>query len=167
MKRTFVFLLVTVSIVTVALSQACKRKNNQPIPSSNIQKEFINPEGLSNSPAYTQVVAIHSGRMIYISGQVPLNAKGEIVGKGDLRAQAQQVFENLKIALAGAGVTFEDVIKVNYYIKNYKPEHLPIIRELRTQYFSKEHPPCATLVGVQSLFLEDVLIEIEAIASAK
>jgi len=76
-------------------------------------------------------------------------------------------FENLKIALAGAGVTFDDVIKVNYYIKNYKPEHLPIIRELRTRYFNKEHPPCATLVGVQSLFLEEVLIEIEAVASAK
>ncbi len=92
MKRTLVFLLVTASVATVALSQACKQKNNQPAPSASMQKQFINPEGLSNSPAYSQVVAINSGRMIYISGQVPLNAKGEIVGKGDLRAQARQVF---------------------------------------------------------------------------
>lgn len=129
--------------------------------------KYINPDGLSKTSAYTQVITINSGRMVYISGQVPFNKSGELIGKGDFRLQALQAFENLQTALAGAGAGFKDVVKVTYFIKNYNQEHLPVIREMRAQYFDKENPPTASLVGVQSLFLEDVMIEIEAVASIK
>ncbi len=128
-----------------------------------LQKTFINP--FSNKPpGYTHVVAMDCARVIYISGQVPMNEKGEIIGKGDFALQTRQVFENLKTALQAAGASFQDVVKTNIYIKNYTPDLLPTFRDIRNQYVSTENPPASTLAGVQSLFHPDVLIEIEVIA---
>jgi 2-iminobutanoate/2-iminopropanoate deaminase len=106
-------------------------------------------------------------KLVYVSGQVAWDTNGEIVGKGDLRVQVTKALENLKIALAAAGATTEDLIKVNYYVVNLKPDQVPIIREVRTKYFSAEHPPASTLVGVTALAREDFLIEIEAVAVLK
>ncbi|HEV2523003.1 MAG TPA: RidA family protein [Candidatus Acidoferrales bacterium] len=129
--------------------------------------QFLNPEGLSKPNGYTQVVVAQPGKMVYVSGQVPLNAKGEVVGKGDFRAQVAQVMDNLKTALAAAGATMNDVVKVNYYVVNLKPENVSVIREVRSKYFSAEHPPAGTLVGVTSLVQEGYMIEIEAVAAVK
>jgi len=126
--------------------------------------KFVNPEGLSKPTGYTHVVVTSGQRTIYIAGQVALNAKGEIVGKDDLKTQTEQVFANLKTALAAAGCTFANVVKTTTFIVNYKPDMVPGIREIRSKYFSTENPPASTLVGVQSLAREDFLIEIEAIA---
>jgi 2-iminobutanoate/2-iminopropanoate deaminase len=93
--------------------------------------------------------------------------KGEIVGKGDFRVQVTKAFDNLKIALTAAGATMEDLIKVNYYVVNLKPDQVPIIREVRSKYLSAEHPPASTLVGVTALVREDSMIEIEAVAVVK
>jgi enamine deaminase RidA (YjgF/YER057c/UK114 family) len=76
----------------------------------NIQ--HINPPGLSHSPAYTQAVAAKPGTLIWISGQVAQNSKGEVVGKGDLKTQLNQAWENVRLALAASGATFQDVVKV-------------------------------------------------------
>jgi enamine deaminase RidA (YjgF/YER057c/UK114 family) len=137
-------------------------------PSKETSKtQFLNPEGLSKPMGYTQVVVAQSGKLVYVSGQVPLNARGEVVGKGDLRAQVTQVMENLKTALAAAGVTMKDVVKANYYVVNLKPDQVPVIREVRSKYFSAEHPPAGTLVGVTALVQEGYMIEIEAVAAVK
>jgi enamine deaminase RidA (YjgF/YER057c/UK114 family) len=128
--------------------------------------KFINPEGLSKPTGYTHVVVTSGERTVYIAGQVALNAKGELVGKNDLKAQTEQVFENLKTALMAAGCTFKDVVKITTYVVNYKPEVVPGIREIRSKYFSSENPPASTLVGVQALAREDFMIEIEAVAVA-
>jgi enamine deaminase RidA (YjgF/YER057c/UK114 family) len=129
------------------------------------EKQFVNPKDLNAPGSYTHVVTVNQGKMIFVSGQVALNKQGEVVGKGDLRAQATQVFENLKIALAAAGATFADVVKINTYVVNYKPTDVTIIREVRSKYISKEKPPASTLVGVQALAREDFLIEVEVIAA--
>ena len=129
------------------------------------QRKYINPEGLSKPNGYSHVVV--AGGTIYVAGQVAYNEKGEVVGKGDLRVQATQVFENIKKCLASAGVTFQDVVKVNYYIANYNPEQVSIIREVRALYIPAENPPVSTLVGVQSLVRPELLIEIEVIARMK
>ena len=129
--------------------------------------QFLNPEGLSKPNGYTQVVVAQPGKLVYVSGQVPLNAKGELVGRGDFRAQVTQVMDNLKTALTAAGATMKDVVKVNYYVVNLKPEQVPVIREVRSKYFSAEHPPAGTLVGVTALVQEGYMIEIEAVASVK
>ena len=129
--------------------------------------QFLNPAGLSKPMGYTQVVVAQPGKLVYVSGQVPVNASGEVVGKGDLRAQVTQVMDNLKTALAAAGATMNDVVKANYYVVNLKPEQVPVIREVRSKYFSAEHPPAGTLVGVTSLVQEGYMIEIEAVAAVK
>ena len=129
-------------------------------------KRFLNPEGVLASPAYTHVVEVSGSKTIYVSGQVALDEKGELVGKGDVGAQTRQVFENLKRALGAAGVGFDDVVKLTYYIVGYRPEMLAPIREVRSQYLPKEKPPASTLVGVEALFMEGVLIEVDAIAVA-
>jgi len=125
-------------------------------------QQFIQPEGLSKPPSYTHVVVV--GNTIYLSGQVSNNEKGEVIGKGDLRAQTTRVYENLNTALKAAGVDFKQVVKMNTYVVNMRPEDLAIIREIRSNYLNKEHPPASTLVGVQALASPDYLIEIEVIA---
>ena len=129
-----------------------------------MEKKFLNPPGVAASPAYTHVVSVSGGKTIFISGQVALDEKGNLVGRGDLRAQTKQVFENLGRALAAAGAGFEDVVKMTYYVVGYRAEQLPSIREARSEYLSRASPPASTLVGVEALFMDGVLIEVEAIA---
>jgi enamine deaminase RidA (YjgF/YER057c/UK114 family) len=128
------------------------------------QNQYLKPEGIAPATGYSHVVVAQPGKMIFISGQVANNPQGQLVGKGDLKAQAVQVFENLKAALASAGATFDDVVKINWYIRNYSPENLAALREVRNAYVNKANPPASTLVGVQSLFQEDYLLEVEAVA---
>lgn len=142
-------------------------KAQQASSSSGVKKTFFNPDGVSKSPYYSHAVTVEGGKTIHISGQVALDVKGQIVGKGDLRAQTVQAFENLKLVLQAAGATFSDVVKINTYVVNLKPEGVVAIREVRTKYLPATNPPASTLVGVHALFREDVLIEIEAIAVIK
>jgi enamine deaminase RidA (YjgF/YER057c/UK114 family) len=131
---------------------------------SRAQTEFLNPEGLSTPKGYTHVVIAHPGKMVFISGQVANNSQGQLVGKDDLRAQTVQVFENLKIALAAAGAKFDDVVKITWYVKGYKTEYLGTLREVRNQYVNQAAPPASTLIGVASLFQDDYLLEVDAVA---
>lgn len=126
--------------------------------------QFLNPPALCPTFGWTHVVTTGPGRTVYVSGQVSVDARGEVVGKGDLRAQTQQAFENVKAALAAAGATFRDVVKTNIYVVGLRPEHVPMIREVRSRYIWAEHPPASTLVGVSALVGPDWLIEIEAVA---
>lgn len=129
--------------------------------------QFINPPTLCPTVGWTHVVTATAGKTIYVSGQVSVNARGEVVGKGDLRAQTVQTFENIKHALSAAGASFRDVVKSNLYVVGFKPEHVPIIREVRSRYFDAKNPPASTLVGVQALVGADWLIEIEVVAVAE
>lgn len=132
-----------------------------------MEKKFINPPTIATPRGYTHVVTATSGKMVFISGQVAFNPKGELVGKGDLRAQTTQVYENLKNALAAAGATTADVVKLNTYVVDFKAADLAAIREVRGQYFPFENMPASTLVGVQALAFDGFLIEVEAVAMVK
>ena len=132
-----------------------------------MEKKFINPSTLATPRGYTHVVTATGGKTVFIAGQVAWDTKGEIVGEGDLRAQATQAYTNLKAALAAAGATTADVVKMNTYVVNFKAADLPVIREVRSQFFPQEHLPASTLVGVQALALDGLLIEVEAIAVVK
>ena len=128
----------------------------------NIQ--HIDPPGLNHSPAYTQVVTAKPGTILWISGQVAQNSKGEVVGKGDLKAQVNQAWENVRLALAGSGAKFQDVVKVTTYVVNYKPSMRDDLRAARLKFMGDAKPPAATLIGVQSLASDDWLVEIEVTA---
>jgi len=123
---------------------------------------YVNSPALSTPPGYSHAVVVEHGRIVYLSGQVGLNAKGEVAG--DFRAQATQAFANLRAALAAAGGTPAELIKLNYYVVGLNHEKLVALREARDGFIDKAHPPASTLAGVQSLFREDCQIEIEGVA---
>jgi enamine deaminase RidA (YjgF/YER057c/UK114 family) len=132
---------------------------------ASVQIKRINPKELLTSRGYTQVVTAEGGRTVYISGQVAANAKGEIVGKGDLKAQTTQVFENLKAALAAAGAGPKDVVKMTMFVANFKgAEDIAVVRDIRGAFFAGVEPPASTFLGVSALANPDWMIEVEMIA---
>jgi enamine deaminase RidA (YjgF/YER057c/UK114 family) len=100
--------------------------------------------------------------MLFIAGQVALDKSGTLVGAGDMKAQTRQVFKNLELALADAGATFKDVMKLNFYVLDVG--QIAAIREVRDTFINTAAPPASTLVEVRRLFRDDVLIEVEAVA---
>lgn len=132
-----------------------------------MEKKFIHPEKIANFPKrFTQVVTVKSGdtKTVYISGQVAIDREGKVAGKGDLGAQAKQAFENVSLALESAGAKPEDVVKLNIYVVNMKPEDAKTVGLARQKCFTQENLPASTMVGVVSLLTPDFLIEVEAIA---
>ena len=132
-----------------------------------MEKQFFNPSNIHRPRGYTHAVAVDGGRLIFIAGQVAFDKEGNLVGKGDLRAQTEKALENLAAALAAAGATPADLVKVNMYVVNYKTADYPIIREARARLLDPQNPPASTLIGVQALAVDDLLIEVEAIAAVK
>jgi enamine deaminase RidA (YjgF/YER057c/UK114 family) len=127
----------------------------------------INPPELDTPPGYSQVVDVRAGRFVFIAGQTALNRDGELIGKNDFAAQAAQVFDNLGIALAAAGCTASNLIKLTVFLRNM--DNLSAYREARNRFFATVTPPAApavTLVEVSKLYGADFLIEIEAVAAA-
>src|ERR1700694_646164 len=104
-----------------------------------MQKQYFNPPTLNPTNGFTHVVAATGGKTIYVSGQVSVNERAEVVGRGDLRAQVEDTFENLKAALAAAGATFHDVVKITYFVVDLKPEHVGHIREVRRKYLDTQN----------------------------
>ena len=143
MKTSFLFFFIAISMS--AMSQ---------------KKEYINPKPVG----YSDATVVSGGKTIYISGQVPTNTMGVLVGKGDLKAQTTQVFENIQRLLVQSGACFADVVKVTTYIANCQPKDVAIVREVRKSYLSATQPPASTMVGVTSLVDPDFLIEIEVVA---
>ncbi len=116
---------------------------------------FINPDALTKPPTYTQVVEVTGpGRTVYISGQLATGRDGNLVSR-DFRAQAFQVFENLKAALAAVGATFKDVVKINSYLADIA--HLPMLREVRAGYLNAAALPASTTLGGSSFAREGAL----------
>ena len=97
-----------------------------------VTANFINPEAMHRPTGYTHVVEVTAGRPVYIAGQVALDRSGAIVGPGDIRTQARQVFDNLQAGLQAVGAGFEQVVKLTYYLVD--ATQLPIVREVRDQY---------------------------------
>ena len=122
------------------------------------------PDGLPRNPAYSQVVAASGTRTIYTAGQVSVDEHGALVGAGDLAAQTTQVMRNIGLALAAAGATYADIVKITTYVVNYEPEHRVIIGQARAPFFANQTPPASTLVGVAALAVPEWLVEIEAVA---
>jgi 2-iminobutanoate/2-iminopropanoate deaminase len=122
-----------------------------------------NPPTLSKPTGYTHVVEVTTPvRTIYIAGQIAFDKDGNVVGAGDMKAQAEQVFRNLEAALAAAGAKFADVVKMNTYVTDM--EKAPAVREVRARYFG-ETTPASTLVQVARLARPELMLEIEVIAA--
>jgi enamine deaminase RidA (YjgF/YER057c/UK114 family)/quinol monooxygenase YgiN len=126
---------------------------------------LFDPEGLPPSVGFSHVAEVNPGKLLYLSGQVPRNAAGDVIGAGDFRAQLEQVFTNLGIALRGAGATFADVVKLNYYcVETVDSTQQRAVVEVRDRFVNTKSPPASTFVFVSRLVRPDWLIEIEAVA---
>jgi enamine deaminase RidA (YjgF/YER057c/UK114 family) len=126
----------------------------------------LNPPELGTPPGYSQIVDVRASRIIFIAGQTSLNRDGELVGRNDFAAQAEQVFRNLSAALQSVDCTASDLVKLTVFIRDMG--HLQTYREARNRFFATVTPPAApavTLIEVSKLYGPDFLIEIEAVAA--
>jgi enamine deaminase RidA (YjgF/YER057c/UK114 family) len=127
---------------------------------------YVNPPELAPPPGYSNVVEVSGSRLVFIAGQTALDSDGNLVGGKDIEAQADQAFRNLGFALAAAGCTPRDLVKLNVFVRDMSG--LPRYRKARDRFFGTVDPPAApaiTLVEVSKLFRDDLLIEIEAVAA--
>ena len=124
----------------------------------------LNPPSLSKPTGYSHATLVTAGRQVHVSGQVALNASGEIVGKGDIAAQTEQVYQNLKAALSAAGADMRHVFKLVTYVVDLTPARAAEIRKVRLAHMTEGDYPASTMVGTTALVHPDVLIEMEAIA---
>jgi enamine deaminase RidA (YjgF/YER057c/UK114 family) len=127
-----------------------------------VTANFINPQALHPPTGYSHVVEVTAGRLVYLAGQVALDASGAIVGPGDLAAQARQVFDNLQAGLQAVGAGFDQVVKLTLYLVDLT--QLPVVREVRDRYVNPHRPPASTAVEVRRLVHHELLIEVEAVA---
>ena len=133
-----------------------------------MERKYLNPPTLLQPRGYTHVVTVDGGgKMVFISGQVAVDKDGKLVGPGDLKTQIRQAASNLKLALQAAGATASDLVKTNTYIVNYKQADYSALREARAELFPSGEPPASTLVGVTSLAVDGLMVEMEAIAVVK
>lgn len=125
-------------------------------------RESVTVTGVHKTTGYSH--AARAGNLVFVAGQVAQDVHGALVGKGDIEAQAIQVFENLKAVLASAGAALDDVVKLTTYTTSvaYRSK----IAEVRARYFSGYFPPNTFLV-VASLATPEYLLEIEAVAAAR
>jgi 2-iminobutanoate/2-iminopropanoate deaminase len=114
---------------------------------------------------YSYSHAVRMGDLIFVSGQVGRDEKGDLIGPGDVRAQTEQAFRNLKLILEAAGSGMHKVGKLTVLITNL--DYRPIVQEVRARVFAEVgHLPASTLAVVASLAVPEWLVEIEAIAAA-
>jgi enamine deaminase RidA (YjgF/YER057c/UK114 family) len=126
--------------------------------------QHINPETLHKNPAFTQVIAVtQPARTIYVGGQDAVDAAGNIVGKGDLARQTEQVLSNLRSALQAAGADLEHVIKWNLYVVQGQ-DLRPGLAAFQRAWGRNPNPPVITMCFVSALANPEFLLEMDAIA---
>jgi enamine deaminase RidA (YjgF/YER057c/UK114 family) len=128
---------------------------------------LINPDGVFKPDTYFQVGVATGSSIVCLSGQIALDAEGNLIGPGDLAAQSEQVYRNIFNALKGVGASFADVVKLTVFIPNYAPEKMSELVSGATKAaqdlgFDPRRP--ITLVGVAALGSPELLVEVEAMA---
>ncbi len=124
----------------------------------------INPEALHRNPAFSQAIAVDGPhRTVYVGGQNAVDVDGNVVGQGDVAAQAEQVARNLQAALEAAGATLDDVVKLTIYL--VEPHSaFPAYGAFQRVWGMPATPPTISLLYVSGLFQPDFLLEVDAVA---
>ncbi len=128
-----------------------------------MKKEIIRSEKLRKPHGiYSHAVKVKADNLLFIKGTTARDKDGNIVGKGDIKAQTRQIFENMKIILETAGGTLDNIVKLTLFVTDIN--QFKEIHEVRAEYFIQDYP-ASTMVQVSRLASENLLIEIEAIAA--
>ena len=123
---------------------------------------FFNPDTIAKPPGYSHVVEMTGpGRIVYFAGQLGIDKSGKM--PADFAGQVAQAFENLRLALAAVGATFDQVVKVNNYIVDITL-NIGAFRDVRNKYINLSAPPASTTIGVPALARDGALFEVEAVA---
>lgn len=126
---------------------------------SDMQREEMRVPGLAE-PLSHYTDAVRFGNLLFISGAAPLDEDGRLVGDGDVVAQARQVHLNLEKALAHAGASFADVLKVTVFLTEI--DDRAKVNDVRREFAGSAYP-ASTLIGVNALAVPGMLVEIEAV----
>ena len=125
---------------------------------------YLSPKKLHQNPAFSHLAVVSGNvKTVYIGGQNAVDFQGNIVGKGDLKAQAEQVLSNFEACLAAAGVGFEDIVKWTIFMVEGQAIQ-PAFEVFRQVNEKRESPPLVTMAYVSALANPDFLVEIEAVA---
>jgi enamine deaminase RidA (YjgF/YER057c/UK114 family) len=127
-------------------------------------REAIDPPSLHTPPGYSHVVTVSGGTTVYVAGQVAVDRDGNLVGEDDFETQTRQVFTNLVEALHSVGAELADLVRIGIYVVDHDAGKLEVIRRVRDELIGDLTPPASTLLGVDRLALEGLLIEIDGIA---
>lgn len=122
-------------------------------------REVINPKNVHWPLGYSHIVKI--GDTVHISGQLPLDQEGNIVGKGDMAVQTEKAYENLKKCLESVGATMHDIVMLRIFVTDL--EEFDKTRDARKKYFGK-YRPATTGLEISRLYFPDAMIEVDATA---
>ena len=125
-------------------------------------EHHVRPDGSPPGNGYSHAVAF-AGPMVVVSGQVPIDEAGDLVGEGNAEAQARQVFANLATALAAAGSGMEHLVKLTVFLTDLGD--LGVFRDVRDEHIDTARPPASSLVQVAGLVHPAFRVEIEALAA--
>jgi enamine deaminase RidA (YjgF/YER057c/UK114 family) len=144
---------------------ACLRRHYRLVKDMTIS--LINPQELPAVPFHRQVSVATGSKLVFMAGQVAWTADGTLVGKGNLAAQVEQCFLNVGAALAAAGGSLDDVVKLTIFVTDWNMDKMKLVSEGRARACEKlgvtlQAP--STLIGVAALYAPDLLVEVEAIA---
>jgi enamine deaminase RidA (YjgF/YER057c/UK114 family) len=156
-RRQFVAAVTVAAATSAAAAGAAQAQT----PASNVR--YSNPPGMTKPAAYSQVVEVNGPhRVIYLAGQTGVDANGK-VAQG-FHAQAVQVMENIKTALASVGGNFDHIVKLTSYLTDIEA-NAAAYREVRASYFpNKAALPASTLLQISRLANSAYLLEVEAVA---
>ena len=126
--------------------------------------DFVKPKDVWDSQpiGFSQVVRVRQpGAIVWVAGQGPHDREGN--RPADFEGQARSTFRNLQTALTAAGATFDDVIKMNVFIRDIQ-QNQDIFRKVRAEFINREHPPASTMVEITGLAQKGMLVEVVVVA---
>lgn len=148
------------------MAHHCSRRRL--LTGGTMRKQYLNPTELFHSSFFTHATTVSGpAKIVYVSGQVSYDRDGFVIGKDDMRAQAEQVFKSLTHNLKAAGAGWGDVVKLNGYMVRMNADAVNLYREVRSRYLDPRRLPASTLVGVKRLVHDDLLLEVEVIAAVE
>jgi enamine deaminase RidA (YjgF/YER057c/UK114 family) len=160
---------VICGLALIGCAQAPQRERIGPGPlpaesdgSELIDRQYINPSELVQANGFSH--AVRHGRLLYVSGQLPLDRDGNLVGQGDRQAQLEAVFRNLRTLLKMAHSSPADVLRLTVYLVDYTPADWDLMRRTAPEFFPTRNAPAVTLLGVERLGKEGAIVAVDGTA---
>jgi reactive intermediate/imine deaminase len=127
-----------------------------------VEKQQVNPWTWQDAAGFSQAWRVEgASTVVFVSGQAPVSADGQLVGEGDFDTQVRQVFENLRTVLEEAGLGFDAIVKLTVFLTDMT--RLRDYTRIKGEFFSGDQP-ASTAVGVTALARPEMMVEVEAIA---